>query len=462
MKPITDQAYKLFHDGTLAFSQVEANGIRIDTDYLDRSIIKTNEQIKRLSAKIREDKIYKIWRKHYGKKTNIGSNEQLGKIVFDVLKYPCKGRTKTDKPKTDIIAFADIDLHIVKLFAKLEKIKKANGTYLKGIKKHVIGGFLYPSNNLNTARSMRSSNSDPNFQNIPVRDPKIKKLIRRMFISRPNYKFTEVDFSGIEVACAACYHKDPVMLDYLVTNPGQMHTDMAMQIYMVSAKQLDKKGDIRYNAKNKFVFPQFYGDWYLSCAEALWNAIYTMDLKTAKGTPLKKHLKKKGIRKLGSTNPKDEVRKGTFIYHLKEVEYDFWNNRFSVYEQWKEDWYEEYLRKGYFDTLTGFRIAGVMDKKQVINYPVQGSAFHWLLWVLIKVVKLLKKYKMRTLITGQIHDSIVADVYKREFRNYLEIVQEVVSVELKKHWPWINVPLRIEAEASPTNGNWYQKKEVKI
>ncbi len=66
MKPITNQAYKLLHDGCVALSQVEANGIRIDVDYLKKAIDNTGVRITELSNSLKKYKIYKIWRKTYG------------------------------------------------------------------------------------------------------------------------------------------------------------------------------------------------------------------------------------------------------------------------------------------------------------------------------------------------------------------------------------------------------------
>ena len=74
--------------------------------------------------------------------------------------------------------------------------------------------------------------------------------------------------------------------------------------------------------------------------------------------------------------------------------------------------------------------------------------------------KILKKRKMKTLIIGQIHDSIVSDVVESELEDYLQIVKKVMTEDIRKHWPWIIVPLTVEAEASPVNGNWYEKKEI--
>jgi len=219
---------------------------------------------------------------------------------------------------------------------------------------------------------------------------------------------------------------------------------------------------IRYWGKSGFVFPQFYGDWYLSCAESMWKAITRQGLKLRDGTTLKQHLSKKGIKKLGSLDPKVRPVKGTFIQHIKEVEHDFWHNRFKVYNQWKEDWYNLYLKNGKIETLTGFVIEGLHDRKQIINYPIQGVAFHVLLWSLIRIQKLLVKYKMKSLIIGQIHDSIVADVPKDERKTYLKIVNQVTTQDVIKHWPWINTPLEIEAESTPLNKSWFEKEKIDL
>lgn len=473
MKPITNKGYKLLHEGCIALSQVEANGIRIDTKYLHKAIAQTEHKIEEITYQMERNKVFKIWRRELGTKTNMGSREQLGRILFSVMDYPCPSYTKTGRPKADETALSTVDLVFVKDFLKLEKLKKANGTYLKGILRETVDGYLHPFFNLNIARTFRSSSADPNFQNIPVRDPKIAKLVRRAFIARKNHQIIEVDYSGAEICNAACYHKDPRMIKYIKTGPGRLHTDMAMQIYKLSKKELTPKdkhskkeikraGDIRYCGKNMYVFPQFYGDYYIHCAKNLWEAIGQMNLRRRDGYDLYSHLETEGIYELGDCDPEKSPRDGTFEKHLQEIEEDFWDRRFRVYGQWKKDWYYTYLKKGYFDTLTGFRIEGLYSRNEVINYPVQGSAFHWLLWSLIRIQKLLKKYRMRSLIVGQIHDSIVGDVHRKERKDYLEIVKQVMTIDICKHWKWIIVPLNIEAAVAPVGGSWYEKEEVKI
>ena len=460
MKPITDKAYKLFHQGSIALAQVEANGIRIDVDYLHKTITQTTTKIDRLSETMKQHKVYRTWKKHYGSRTNMGSRQQLGKILFDVMGYECPSLTATERYQTNEAVLNILNLDFTNQLLRVEKLKKARSTYLRGILKHVVDGYLHPSFNLNIVVTYRSSSSDPNFHNIPMKDPKIKKLIRRAFIARHNHQIVEVDYSGVEICCATCYHHDPKMISYIKDETKDLHRDMAMAICMIPKKQVS--WDARDIGKNMFVFPQFYGDYYIHCAQNMWKAMISRHIKTNDGLSLIKHLKSKGIRKLGRCNPKLPPASGTFENHLKEVEDDFWNRRFPVYKQWKKDWWEEFIRKGYFDTLTGFRIEGLLNRKKVINYPVQGSAFHWLLWSLIRIQKLLNKYKMKSLIIGQIHDSIVGDIHRKEKQDYLEICKQVMTIDIRKHWKWICVPLSIEAEVAPVGGSWYEKSKVKI
>ena len=113
-------------------------------------------------------------------------------------------------------------------------------------------------------------------------------------------------------------------------------------------------------------------------------------------------------------------------------------------------------------TLTGFICQGYMKRNEIVNYPVQGVAFHCLLWSLIRLQKELKKRKMKTLIIGQIHDSMLNDVPDEELDEFLPLAQYIMVDELLKAWKWINVPIEIEAEVTPIEGNWYQKREKKI
>ena len=69
---------------------------------------------------------------------------------------------------------------------------------------------------------------------------------------------------------------------------------------------------------------------------------------------------------------------------------------------------------------------------------------------------------MKSLLVGQIHDDAVADVLKRELKNYIEIALDVITNQLKKHWSFIITPMRVEIEITEINGTWYEKKEYEM
>jgi hypothetical protein len=276
----------------------------------------------------------------------------------------------------------------------------------------------------------------------------VGRLIRGAFISRTGRLILELDLKGQEVRVGTCYHKDSQMITYITDPTTDMHRDMAMECYRLPEKEITSK--IRYCGKNMFVFPEFYGDYFASCAVSLWGAVDKLQLVTASGIPLGKHLVSVGLGSLAA-----------FTRHIKAVEKDFWGRRFRDYDQWRTDYYDAYLQRGYFDMLTGFRCSGIVGKKEVCNYPIQGAAFHCLIWVLVELQDWLQREGMSSLITGQIHDSIVMDVVPEELDAILEKVTELITREIREEWKWIIVPLDFEAEASPVNGNWYEKKAVK-
>lgn len=481
-EPITHEGYKLFHEGAQALSQVEAAGIKVDMAYLSRAKKECSQKISQLKTDLLDDSIYARWRKRFGTDANLGSRDQLGKVLFEDFKHECKVKTPSGRPSTDDEALRGLGMPFVDKYLEMGRWQKALSTYLRGIEREITDGYLHPFFNLHTTATGRSSSDSPNFQNIPIRRPEIAQLIRSMFIPRGNDRcIMEFDFKGIEVGISACYNRDPVLIKYVSDETKDMHRDMAMQCYILNKKQMTPvEGDkdsakrvknVRYSAKNGFVFPEFYGNWYVAVARDMWRMISELKLGLADGTLMLKHLKKHGITKLGDIEDHMEALevyrnasapKGTFIRHIQDVEKDFWGNRFKVYSQWKRDWIDAYNKRGYFDTLTGFRCSAVMDRKQAVNFPVQGSAFHCLLWSLTRVQKLLRKYKMKSLIIGQIHDSMIMDVVMKEQKDVMGIVRQVTMVDLAKHWKWIIVPMRIECEAAPAGKSWYEKKEVQI
>lgn len=475
----TREAYELFHEASVAFSRMEANGIRVDVPYLDRAIQETEQKIQDISRRMRDDKVYRLLRRRFGDKTNTGSRDQLGSVLYDDLGHPCASLTAKGKRQTTEASLISIDEDYVRDFLHVEKLKKTVNTTLKGIRREVVGEYLHPMYSLASggkedddekggARSYRSSCSNPNFQNLPVRDPEMGPLVRKAFIPRDGGQFGERDYSVLEVRVAYCYHKDPNMRAYLLDPSKDMHRDSACEIFLLQPGQVSKQ--TRYIAKNMMVFPQFYGSYYIQCAPHLWEAIDRHKLrlvqpgddpKKATGISLKDHLKRHGIRKLGACDPKEKPLPNTLEALVYESQTAMWDVRWPVYRDWKERWWNRYQELGWFRMKTGFVVDGVYSRNDVINYPVQGSGFHCTALSVVLIQKELKRLKMKSKVVGQIHDSIVGDCPAKETKAFMELSREVMEERVPKKWPWIIIPLATEGEVAPVNGNWHEKVVVK-
>jgi hypothetical protein len=459
---------------------MESNGIRIDVPYLKRAIKETGREIQELETGFTQNEVYKHWVKMYGDRTKLNAREQLVYTLFDMGIYaPGYGvdedgkkvfrseyTTASGRLKADESVLSKVKHPFVKTYLHSQKLRKLRKTYLKGVLNEVVGEFLHPVFNLHTVATFRSSSSQPNFQNFPIRNKVLGRWIRQAFIARPGHRLVEVDFSGIEVRVSACVHRDPNLINYINDPSTDMHRDTAADLFMLSVDYLKKNKDWakkgpRDWAKNRFVFPQFYGSVYFQCAPHIWEAVEEGEcLMPDTGLPIEDYLASRGIMSLGNCDPRGVALPGTFAFHVRKVEQSFWEERFCVYSEWKERFWRRYQERGCFDLVTGFRVGGPMKRNEVLNYPIQGPAFHCLLWSIIQIHKELNRRGMRTKLVGQIHDSLLADVPEDELQDFLDLAHEVMTVRLVKHWDWFAVPMETESEVTPVGGegSWCDKK----
>jgi DNA polymerase-1 len=448
--------YNLLHQGGIALSEMESNGMRIDIPYLEKATEQTAYRIKALEENLRSCDEFKLQRRKYGVKTNITSRQQLGSVLFNEMGHEPLAHTKTGRAQLDETALEKINSKYTKGFIRLEKLNKLLSTYLLPIKRELCGEYLHAFFGLHLVSSYRGQCDSPNLQNIPIRDPVQGPIIRKAFIPDPGCAIVEIDYSSAEVRVACALSGDQ-KLTYDATQ-GDMHRDMAAECYMLSKKDVIKP--VRQAGKNSFVFAEFYGDYYKQVSANLWEAIERHKLVTASGTPLYDHLLSKGITGRGECDHDEKALPGTFEFHIQQVEDRFWNKRFKVYHAKRRQWIEEYNNQGYIDIVTGFRCNGPLSKNQVMNMHIQGPAFHCLLWSLIKLTKEIKRRKMKTKLICQIHDSIIANVPISELDDYLELANDIATKKVRQEWEWLTVPLVVEAEMSLTN--WYEKKSVEI
>jgi DNA polymerase I-like protein with 3'-5' exonuclease and polymerase domains len=468
--PSTKAGMKLFMDGTLALSRVEAAGIRIDVGYLDATLADIKRQIAENRKAMESDPVMREWKRMYGRKMKDGP-AQLG-AVLNAMGYHSATKTeKEGREQWNEAALTRLDIPFAKLYLATKKLNNTVRTFLGGIRREVDqDGYLHPFYKLASggafddekggAQSYRSSSSDPNGTNWPKRNEIMAKLVRQAIIPRKGRRVGERDYSGIEVKMACLYTKDPQLIREFTVKGADPHGDTACQLFFLKPDEVEKKGT-RDAAKNMFVFPQFYGSVYFQCAPPIWEAMERRNF-TVKGTTLtiREHLARKGITRLGDcshdTRHPDHHDKSTFVNRVREVEKDFWERRFKVYTEWKKKWWAEYQKRGWFALKSGFVCQGHYRRNQVLNYAIQGTAFHCLLWSLTETVKELAKRKMKSLVIGQIHDSMLADVPENEVQDYLGLTHEIMSERLPRHWDWITVPVETEVDLSEVNGNWYE------
>lgn len=450
MKPLSMDGYKLMHDGALALTDIEDTGIRVDVPYLKSQYAKLDKAVLSIEKELWHTREAKEWKSRFKDKTSFTSPIQLATMLFKVLGYESMKTTRGGSYAVDDEVLRRIGTPFTTGILRMRKSLKVKDTYILGLLKEQTGGKLHPSFNLHNVLSFRGSSDGPNFQNQPVRDPFQGNIVRRAFLPlEPGHQFGEIDYKGNEVVSNVCYNHDPNLIAYIKDPTKDMHRDVAMDCFMLLRDQVGKK--IRYVGKNGFTFAEFYGSYYGDIAPAMWEAIDEFQLVTEDGIPLYDHLASKGLTTLEK-----------FMEHIQKVEHAFWTERFPGYAEWKYQWYTDYLQKGYFDLLTGFRCQGPMRRNEVTNYPGQGTAFHFLLWSLIQLHRWLTMNEMETKIVGQIHDSIELSFHPAEIKTVLKKAQQIMCHDIRRHWPWICVPMSIDVEIAPVGGTWRDKTPMEI
>ena len=472
MKTSSDAARQLLTEGQLVHAEIEATGVRVNMPYLRATTQEITDKVSDLVAAMKKSSVYRLWEREFGTRTNLDSPKQLAKILFDKLGHPVKYRTdKTQQAKTDKLALDHIDLPFVRKYETARNLNKTLKTYLAGISRHAVRHadgewYVHCNYNLNVASTYRSTCNDINFQNVPKRDEGMSRFVRRCYLPLPGHHMVEIDFSTLEVRVAYCYHKDPRMETYLRDKSTDMHRDTAADLFKLPLSLLiehakEAKKTVRDSAKNQFVFPEFYGSVWFQCAQNIWEAMGRKKWTVPGGKQLLiDYMRDKGIRELGSTDPRQDPQKGTFAHHVREVERKLWK-RFSVYDKWKREWFEQYQRRGWFEMFTGFVVSTQHSRNDVINYPVQGAAFHCLMWCLIQLNKWIRKYDLESRIVGQIHDCMVLSVSPAELQDVLTYCHWLMTVALPRAWKWICIPMETESEVADVDADWSEERAWK-
>jgi len=443
------QAQMIQHDGNLCMGDIQMNGIPIDKDYY----IKADERLAKKIA-IQKKQLWntqeaKDFQREYNEPVDWGSTDHI-QLLFSDMGVKLSKMTKTGY-STDKDALSKIDHPVAQGISYLRKLDKIKGTYVAQFLRecHEETKKIYPFFDTHTTQTYRSSSSEPNFQNIPVRDAEARNYTRGGIIPSKGNQLLETDFGAQEVRIACCHSRDPILIRDTID--GDMHRDQAVNIFGLGDGEITK--DLRFYAKNGFVFPELYGSYYVACARELWENVIVGGLRTGRGRYVLEHLQDKKIVSRGSNAYAD------FEAHIQACEEAFWT-KYQAHREWQRKQLNFYIENGYVQLLFGHRRGGYLTKNMVINTPIQGDAYLCLQYTLVRLNELAKEEGWKSKIIGQIHDSILIDLYPPETEHVLQQIIRISTQQIRKEYEWIIVPLLIEAEIAPVDAPWLLKQAI--
>jgi DNA polymerase-1 len=204
-------------------ARMERTGIRIDSAELRRLSGLMERDIARLTAEIHA---------LAGKPFNIGSPQQLGRVLFEDLRLPAPakhGKSKAISTAADVLEALAGDHEIVRKVLEYRQIAKLKGTYVDALPALMDpGGRLHTSFNQTGAATGRLSSSNPNLQNIPIRT-ELGREIRATFVPREGWKLLVADYSQIELRLLAHMSGDLLLVEAF-RNGEDIHTLTAAEV----------------------------------------------------------------------------------------------------------------------------------------------------------------------------------------------------------------------------------------
>lgn len=388
---------------------MEWEGVRIDIEALHSLSVDFTKQLSEI-----ENKVYNL----IGDQINLSSPKQVGELIFEKLKLDEKAKkTKTGQYSTseEVLESLRGKHEIVGLILDYRGIKKLLSTYVDALPALINSksGKIHTSFNQAVTATGRLSSSNPNLQNIPVRD-EMGREIRKAFIADKDCKLISADYSQIELRLLAHFSKDPHMLcDFNAER--DVHASTAAKIFKVDL--MDVTSDMRRKAKTAN-FGIIYGISAFGLAERL--SISRSEAKSL-------------IDGYFDTYPTIK----TFIE--KSIE----NARKNGYVE------TMFNRKRYLPDINS-RNATVRNfaERNAVNAPIQGTAADIIKIAMVKLYNRLLKENLQSKMILQIHDELILNVPTMELERVKSIIKEEMQNAVK-----ISVPLTVEAGVGD---NWLE------
>ncbi len=368
-------------------ADMELAGVKIDTDALAEYANELNIKLLELENKIRVET--------QEPNLNINSPKQLGEVLFAKMKITDKPkRTKTKQFATDeeyLQGFAK-EHHVVELILEYRGVKKLLSTYVEALPQLVNrhSGRIHTSYNQAVTATGRLSSTNPNLQNIPIRDA-LGRPIRAAFIpSDDQHAILSADYSQVELRLMAHLSGDQALISAF-KNGEDIHTATAAKLFSKSSDQVTS--DERRKAKT-----------------ANFGIIY-------------------GISAFGLSQrldiPRSEAKsiiEGYFASYPGVKEY-----MDRVVESAKSDGYVSTLfgRRRYLrDINSRNAIARGLAERNAINAPIQGSAADIMKLAMVAISRRFAREGVISQMVMQVHDEVVIDLLLSEKEQVLKIVTE--------------------------------------
>jgi DNA polymerase-1 len=389
---------------------MEAAGVAIDLRELRTIGEEVDDAVTRL-----QERIYDF----AGEIFNIGSPQQLGKVLFGKLGIPGGKKTKTGwATGVEVLAGLAREYPICALVLEWREVTKLKNTYVDVIPQLVDArdGRLRTAFNQTATATGRLSSTNPNLQNIPVRGS-LGRRIRRAFVARDDeHVLLAADYSQIELRFMAHLSGDEALRAAFI-EAQDIHDFTAHQIFSISS---DRQVDANQRRMAKSVnFGLFYGMSDFGLAQRL-------EISRA------------------------EAKEITTAYFA----------RFPDVRTYIERTIEEGRRTGYVATILGRRryMPGLISgnymlraaaEREATNAPLQGSAADLMKLAMVRIDRALADAGLDVAMLLQIHDELIFEVHKAQLgetaslvRSHMEnaiVLSVPLVVTLKSGRSWYDV-----------------------
>ena len=362
---------------------MERNGARIDTAALKETSTLFSKRLNEI-----EEQIYSL----AGEPFNISSPKQVGDILFGKLKIvdkPKKTKTGQFVTSEEVLSQLQNRHPIVKFILQHRGLKKLLSTYVDALPELVNPrtGKIHTSYNQTVTATGRLSSSNPNLQNIPIRDEDGKE-VRRAFVPDDGCLFLSVDYSQIELRIMAHLSGDRNMIEDFRSG-YDIHAATAAKIYRKPIDEVTK--DERRKAKVAN-FGIIYGISVFGLAERM-----NVDRREAK-----------------------ELIENYFATYGGVQEYIE-----KCKQEAKENGYVETIfhRKRYLPDINSHNaVVRGYAERNAVNAPIQGSAADIIKVAMINIYRRMKEENMRSTMILQVHDELNFNIVPEEKERMLEIV----------------------------------------